>query len=153
MKNKIINQLVLILGFVITISIGCKKNNDKPNSFYNPLNGKTSAIFNQDITYGSVMDIDRNVYKTIVIGNQTWMAENLRTIHYQNGDELQNVADTAQWARLESGAYCNYNNTEDPDTIATYGRLYNWYAVADSRNIAPKGWHVASASEWNTLIT
>jgi len=150
MKNKNLIYLLAIIGFALIIYISC--NGDDPAKPYNPTNGLTTAVFNPNKSYGTVYDIDGNEYKTIVIGTQTWMAENLRTTHYQNGDELPNVADTAQWARLESGAYCNYNNTESLDTIATFGRLYNWYAVADSRKLSPKGWHVPSGYEWITLI-
>jgi uncharacterized protein (TIGR02145 family) len=124
-----------------------------PPKPYNPLNGRTTAVFNPNKKYGTVYDIDGNEYKTIVIGTQTWMAENLRTTRYRNGDAIPNVTENTEWAGLESGAYCNYNNTEDLDTIATYGRLYNWYAVDDSRKLAPKGWHIPTAAEWNTLIT
>jgi uncharacterized protein (TIGR02145 family) len=80
------------------------------------------------------------------------MAENLRVTHYRNGDEIPNIKDTTQWAIQTQGAYCNYNNTEDLDTIATYGRLYNWYATQDSRNIAPVDWRVANYADWGTLI-
>ncbi len=125
MKKYIYPSLFLII-LLITIMTGCKP--DDPSSPDNPLNGRTTAIFNPDKTYGVVYDIDGNQYKTIAIGEQTWMAENLRATCYQNGDTLPNIIDTAQWARLESGAWCTYNNTNDPDTIATYGRLYNWYA-------------------------
>ena len=146
-----IKWTVLILIVVVLInSVACdKKKTLIPN---NPLNGKTTAIFNQNKTYGVVNDIDGNVYKTIVIGNQTWMAENLRTTQYQNGDTLQNVTDNTQWNNLSIGAYCNYNNTNSLDTIGTYGRLYNWYAVADSRKLAPKGWHVPTMMDWNVLV-
>jgi len=150
MKKQNIFYSLILIGYIIT-NTSCKP--DEPKTPDNPLNGKTTAVFNPDKTYGTVTDIDWNVYKTIVIGTQTWMAENLRVTRYQNGDIIPNIADTAQWAHLESGAFCNYNNTEDLDTIATYGRLYNWYAAADSRNIAPKGWHVPSASEWNILFS
>ena len=92
-----------------------------------------------------VTDIDGNVYKTVIIGTQEWMAENLKVTRYRNGDTIPNVTDTT-WLSLQSGAYCWYNNDTN-DTAAyktTYGALYNWYAVSDSRNIAPIGWHVAS---------
>ncbi len=139
----------ILIVVVLMITAGCKKKPLKPN---NPLNGRTTAVFNPDKTYGTVTDVDGNVYKTIVIGNQTWMAENLRTTHYLNGDEIPNVTDNTKWKDLTSGAYCNYNNTTDLDTIATYGRLYNWYAVADSRHLAPKGWHVPTITDWDRLI-
>jgi uncharacterized protein (TIGR02145 family) len=98
----------------------------------------------------TVTDIDGNVYKTIKIGNQWWMAENLKVTHYRNGDPIPNVADNSTWEGLSTGAYCNYNN--DEGNVATYGRLYNWFAVVDSRNIAPAGWHVPTDAEWQTLV-
>jgi uncharacterized protein (TIGR02145 family) len=98
----------------------------------------------------TVTDIDGNIYKIVKIGDQYWMAENLKAIHYRNGDEIPNVADNTDWENLLIGGYCAYNNNDD--YITTYGLLYNWYAVDDSRNIAPEGWHVPTYSEWQTLI-
>ena len=98
---------------------------------------------------GTVTDIDGNVYQTVTIGAQVWMAENLKVTHYRNGDPIPHVTDSATWSGLTSGAYCEYNN--DPSNVATYGRLYNWYAVYDSRNIAPEGWHVPTDEEWKQL--
>ena len=94
----------------------------------------------------TVKDIDGNKYKTIKIGSQLWMAENLKVTHYRNGDTIPNVTDRFEWGALTTGAYCNYDNNEA--NAATYGRLYNWYAVNDRRNIAPKGWHVPTDMEW-----
>ncbi len=99
---------------------------------------------------GTVTDIEGNVYKTINIGTQIWMAENLKTTKYSNGDPIPNVTD-GYWTSLTTGAYCWYNN--DAAIKAIYGGLYNWYAVADSRNIAPTGWHVPTDAEWTTLTT
>ena len=128
---------------------GCKKNDDKP---INSTNGITSAVFNPDKSYGTLTDQDGNIYKTITIGTQTWMAENLRTTKYRNGEAITEVTNNASWANLITGAYCNHGNTKNNDTIATYGRLYNWYAVNDSRNVAPVGWHVTTDSEWSNLV-
>jgi uncharacterized protein (TIGR02145 family) len=104
--------------------------------------------------WGEVTDIDGNVYKTVKIGDQWWMAENLKVTHYQNGDEIPHVTNDSIWQSFWQsrgpGAYCEYEN--DENYVATYGRLYNWYAVEDSRNIAPAGWHVATEAEWQTLI-
>ncbi|NVN96269.1 MAG: fibrobacter succinogenes major paralogous domain-containing protein [Bacteroidetes bacterium] len=97
----------------------------------------------------TVVDIDGNVYHTIKIGTQVWMVENLKVTHYRNGDKISNVKNSTQWRKLTTGAYCNYDN--DPTNAVTYGRLYNWYAINDSRRIAPKGWHVSSDAEWNIL--
>jgi uncharacterized protein (TIGR02145 family) len=99
---------------------------------------------------GTVTDIDGNTYRTIKIGNQWWMAENLKVTHYRNGITIPIVADSASWSGQTSGAYCNINN--DASQVAIYGRLYNWYAINDSSVIAPAGWHVASDSEWQTLV-
>jgi uncharacterized protein (TIGR02145 family) len=104
----------------------------------------------EESTTGTVTDIDGNVYQTIKIGNQWWMAENLKVTHYQNGDGIPNVMDLPIWSVLSKGAYCNYNN--DTNNVATYGRLYNWFALTNSRNIAPAGWHVPNDAEWDTLI-
>ena len=98
---------------------------------------------------GSVTDIDGNTYQTVKIGDQWWMAENLKVTHYRNGDVIPNVTDITEWSNLSTGAYCNYDN--DANNATTYGRLYNWYAVNDSRNIAPEGWHVPSDEEWKEL--
>jgi uncharacterized protein (TIGR02145 family) len=92
-----------------------------------------------------VTDIDGNEYNTITIGEQIWMKENLKVIHYRNGDPVQNVTDDTLWAKLMTGAYCNYNKNEK--NTAVYGRLYNWQAVNDSRSIAPAGWHVPTNEE------
>lgn len=99
----------------------------------------------------TVTDIDGNVYRTITIGTQVWMAENLQVTHYRNGDSIPDVTDGITWEGLTTGALCRYNNSDD--TAAIYGLLYNWHAVNDSRNIAPDGWHVATASDWMTLVS
>ncbi len=97
----------------------------------------------------TITDIDGNTYRTVQIGEQCWMAENLKVTHYRNGDQIPEVTDSLAWIRL-TGAHCSYNN--DTTYVATYGRLYNWYAVSDSRNLAPAGWHVPSDGEWQTLV-
>lgn len=97
----------------------------------------------------TVSDIDGNVYNTIQIGNQTWMAENLKVTHYRNGDSIPSITDDNEWQSTMSGAYCNYDNEEN--YVVTYGRLYNWYAVNDSRGLAPTGWHIPSDEEWKQL--
>jgi uncharacterized protein (TIGR02145 family) len=96
-----------------------------------------------------VIDIDGNGYHIVTIGTQTWMVENLKTTRYRNGDPIPNVTDDTKWGNLSTGAYCNYDYK--PDNSAIYGKLYNWHAVNDSRNIAPTGWHVPTNAEWTTL--
>ncbi len=97
----------------------------------------------------TVTDIDGNVYHTVTIGNQVWMKENLKVTHYRNGDPIPNVTSGSAWSNLSTGAYCNYSN--NPNQAITYGRLYNWYAATDRRQLAPEGWHVATDAEWTTL--
>jgi uncharacterized protein (TIGR02145 family) len=140
----------LLIAFIILGTLACEP--DDPASPSNPLNGRTTAVFNPNKSYGKMSDIDGNKYKTIKIGEQTWMAENLRVTRYQNGDTIPNILDNEEWAALTSGAYCNYDNTNNLDTIATFGRLYNFYAVADNRQLAPKGWRVPQIHDWDELI-
>jgi len=110
--------------------------------------GSGAIVFNPNITYGSMTDIDGNTYKTVTIGTQTWMAENLKVTKYNDGTNIPNVTDDTEWGNLTTGAYCNYNN--DQSNVATYGRLYNWYAV-NTGKLCPTGWHVPSDAEWTTL--
>ncbi len=112
---------------------------------------------NQDFTIaqgppyeiGSVTDIDGNIYKTVKIGTQWWMMENLKAEHYRNGESIPNITNAGEWKSLNNGAWCVYDNDE---TYAdTYGYLYNWYAAIDIRNLAPTGWHVPTDDEWQIL--
>jgi uncharacterized protein (TIGR02145 family) len=112
--------------------------------------GGTSGWLNPNLDYGSVTDQDGNNYATIVINNQEWMAENLRTTVYSNGDPIPNVTGSSQWTDLTTGAWTYYNNDSQYDI--PYGKLYNWYAVEDPRNVCPTGWHVPSDAEWSALI-
>lgn len=93
----------------------------------------------------TVTDIDGNVYKTVKIGTQTWMAENLRTVRYRNYEYIANTP----WNYTSTGLYCDFNN--DPNLGILNGHIYNWYAATDVRSIAPVGWHVPSNEEWATL--
>lgn len=109
----------------------------------------SAQSFTPSSASNTVTDIDGNVYQTVTIGNRVWMAENLKVTHYRNGDPIPHVTDGITWGGLGTGAYCEYNN--NPANVATYGILYNWYAVDDSRNIAPAGWHVPSDEELKQL--
>ena len=103
-----------------------------------------------DNKYSTVTDIDGNVYKTVKIGNQIWMAENLKTTRYNDGTQIPNVTNSYEWSKLTTGAYCYYDNNYSNNAI--YGKLYNWYAVGTGK-LVPKGWHVPTDAEWETLIT
>ena len=97
----------------------------------------------------TVTDIDGNVCAAVKIGDQWWTQENLKSAHYRNGEDIPNVTDDSEWNGLSTGAWCGFNNEENNSD--TYGYLYNWYAVNDSRNIAPLGWHVPTDDEWKEL--
>lgn len=96
----------------------------------------------------SLSDIEGNVYETVVIGEQKWMAENLQTTTYNNGTAIPNVENDSDWEILNKGAYCWYEN----DAVANevYGPLYNWYAVKTGK-LCPPGWHVPTDEEWTVL--
>ncbi len=109
--------------------------------------------FNPDVTYGTLTDIDGNKYKTVTIGDQTWMAENLKTTRYNDGTEIPMVMVDTLWGQLTTAGFCWYSNNPSKYKKA-YGALYNWYAVAnDSLSIAPEGWHVPTDVEWAALET
>jgi len=123
---------VAIILLAVIMSFGCNKKSPTEISGGN-----------------TVTDIDGNVYRTVKIGNQIWMAENLKVTHYRNGDLIPYVASNSEWTNLTTGARCIYAN--DEYNVGTYSYLYNWYAVVDSRNIAPEGWHVPTDEEWKEL--
>jgi uncharacterized protein (TIGR02145 family) len=115
------------------------------------VNSPSTGVFNTSVTYGSLTDQQGNVYKTVTIGEQTWMAENLRTTIFRNGESIPEVKENPEWKNLTRAAYCNYGNEQSAEKTATNGRLYNWFAVSDVRAIAPAGWHVATDADWKNL--
>ncbi len=109
-------------------------------------------LFNAGLAYGSVTDVDGNVYKTITIGSKTWMAENLKTTRYQNSELISTTTIPDKDIQEESSPEYQwvYENVES--NVSLYGRLYTWYAATDSRNVCPSGWHVSTDSDWSALI-
>ena len=99
----------------------------------------------------TVTDIDGNVYKTVQIGNQIWMAENLRVSKYRNGDIIPNVSIDNELPNINTGAWCIYHN--NPEYDAKYGKLYNCYTIDDNRGLSPDGWHIPSTEEWEILFS
>jgi uncharacterized protein (TIGR02145 family) len=138
MKGKIL--FVFHIFIVILMLVSCKKEDNPVKS----TNGHFSSI------YGTVTDIDSNTYTTVKIGNQWWMSENLRVTRYLNGDSIMNIKEADTWSRLKTGAYCSYENKKEFSD--TYGLLYNRYAVIDSHQLAPEGWHIPTDEEFNTLL-
>jgi uncharacterized protein (TIGR02145 family) len=106
-------------------------------------------IFSCELPCKNVSDVDGSVYNVVEINNECWTSQNLNVTHYRNGDSIPCVTDSSTWVNLTTGAYCNYNN--DPSNANSYGRLYNWYAVIDSRGLAPEGWHVPTYNDWAAL--
>jgi uncharacterized protein (TIGR02145 family) len=102
---------------------------------------------------GTVTDTDGNVYQTVRIGNQVWMAENLRVTKYNDGSAITLDTSGNNMDNATTPKYCYYNNTTNADSIKKYGALYNWYVVspANPKKIAPAGWHVPTDSEWTVL--
>ncbi len=153
----------LFFAFALTsVLFSCKK--EKTNSTTNSSNDVT-CVDNPNINFTSIgtpvgkfsdciKDIDGNVYKTVTIGTQTWMAENLKTSKYNDGTTIPNVKDSLEWSKLTTGAWCYYNNDEKNN--AKYGKLYNWSVVSKTsngnKNVCPTGWHVPTDDDWMILI-
>jgi uncharacterized protein (TIGR02145 family) len=97
---------------------------------------------------GEVSDVDGNTYTTVTIGNQVWMAENLKTTKYNDGNPIPNVTDGIAWGTLKTPGYCWYEN--NISNKEPYGALYNWYTIQNG-NLCPTGWHVPTDTEWLAL--
>jgi uncharacterized protein (TIGR02145 family) len=111
-------------------------------------------VHNSSKTYGTVTDFDGNVYKTVTIGSNIWMAENLKVSHYRNGDPIPNLVSDADWGATAelpygsargTGAWCHMNN--NPANECPYGKLYNFFAVRDPRGLCPAGWVVPAGGD------
>jgi uncharacterized protein (TIGR02145 family) len=100
-------------------------------------------------TSDGLTDITGNGYKIVTIGNQTWMAENLKTTKFNDNTPIPLVADSAAWAQAETPAYCWLHNNEEKYKN-TYGALYNWHAVGPGK-LCPYGWHVPNNEDWGEL--
>jgi uncharacterized protein (TIGR02145 family) len=123
----------------------------------------SGTVFGPEVTfttgqvsdYKSIRDLDENKYYIVNIGNQVWMAENLRTTKFNDGMIIPNITDDFNWETISTPAYCWYNN--NPGFKTSYGALYNWYTIDTAsnghRNVCPSGWHIPSDAEWITLIT
>ena len=130
-----IRRILVLLAVFLTamLTVSCKKSNSADSS-----SGPT------------VTDIDGNVYHTVVVGTQTWMVENLKVKHYRNGDPITNGSGLDKLIADTVGMLFAYDNSAG--NIGVYGWLYNWYAVADGRNVAPLGWHVPSDADYTKLV-
>ena len=147
-------KLILALALTSTL-FACKKETNTPaNSGKNTVDTTKTSNQNPTSGYGpNITDSEGNSYKTVKIGTQTWMAENLKVSKYSDGTTIPNIIDNAQWSQLTTGAWSYYNN--DAANNAKYGKLYNWYAVSKTtngnKNVCPTGWHVPTDAEWKVL--
>jgi uncharacterized protein (TIGR02145 family) len=130
-------------------SLWTSSQNDVSNAYFRRLSFDNINAYNFYNSKKFGLSV-RLLKEYVVIGTQKWTNRNLNVSTYRNGVTIPQVTDATAWAALTTGAWCYYNN--DPTTEATYGKLYNWYAVNDSRGLAPIGYHVPSDTEWTTLI-
>jgi uncharacterized protein (TIGR02145 family) len=128
-KSRIWIYPLILVGFVLILFNSCKKDESSPLS--------------------SLIDIDGNVYDTVTIGTQVWMAENLKTTKYNDGAPIPLVTGNSAWANLTTPGYCFYDNDAGTNK-ATYGAIYNWYTV-NTGKLCPTGWHVPTDIEWIIL--
>src|SRR5689334_2797997 len=129
--HKLSSYLSVVVGLLVLFAFSCKKDENVP------------AIVHET---GTMTDVEGNVYTTVKIGNQWWMAENLKVTKFRNGNSISHYANAQDWSAGIAG-YCAWN--DESNTITDFpGLLYNWYAVTDSNNIAPTGWHVPTDAEW-----
>lgn len=129
----------------ILLLMGCKKQSDEvaaPQITY-------VYIDPTQLPADAIVDVDGNIYRTVTIGEQRWMKENLRTSRYSNGDLVPYEPGQSEWVALGSGAWTTYGN--DANQAMNYGMLYNGYTVLDPRNVCPSGWHVPTDEDWQEL--
>jgi len=145
LKHNLLSILMLALASTLLIFTACEDEDDDP-------------VTDDPTNEGTVADIDGNVYSTVQIGDQVWMAENLKTTTYNDGTPIALLENNADWDYVENdtaweenttAAYCWYANDE-AQYAEMYGALYNWYAV-ETGNLCPDGWHVPTDEEWKIL--
>lgn len=109
---------------------------------------------NQTVAFNFVActDADNNNYSVVRIGTQVWMAENLRATKYRNGDSIGTTTPFNLDITSESTPSYEWVYLNEESYLATYGRIYTWYTIKDTRNIAPVGWHIPTFAEWTTLL-
>ena len=141
----------LFIAFAISSALlSCKKATTTSNNSVNNTTDTTKTI---DKPGPNITDAENNTYKTVTIGTQTWMAENLKVSKYNDGTVIPNITDNTLWEKNTTGAWSYYNN--DVANNAKYGKLYNWYAVSKTsngnKNVCPTSWHVPTDAEWTVL--
>lgn len=149
MKRKMILQIRLAVGIACCFLLSCNKEQLNLDSGNSVSLQSSSVSPNALIVVPPVaIDYDGNHYNTVILGTQTWIKRNLEVTCYNNGDSIPNITNNIAWINTKAGAYCYYNNTAN---YKNYGVLYNWFAITDSRNLCPAGYHVPSHNDWVTL--
>jgi uncharacterized protein (TIGR02145 family) len=146
------NKIIMLTDKQIANNTQSITNNNNQNETKTNKNLERTSLGNVSSTNSIAKDADGKVYKSVIIGNQSWMAENLNTSKFRNGDPIPEVKTDEEWAKaLKEGrpAWSYYDN--DQKKGAKYGKLYNWYAVNDPRGLAPIGWHIPTDNEWTAL--
>ena len=134
-KNRIWLVLLIVIELVLIPIICCKNDNTTQ----------------PDIKPSAITDGDGNIYGKVIIGKQVWLTENLKTTKYLNGDLIETTTPAVLNIQDEATPKYQWAYAGNEDNVATYGRLYTWYVIADTRNVCPAGWHVPSDVEWLTL--
>ena len=134
-QGKLFISIVTIVGFLFIVIIGCEEDN-------------VDRREENEVPDGVVMDIDGNSYETVRIGDQVWMAENLKTTKYNDSTEIPNIIDDDKWDDTDKGAFARYNN--NTGNVQNCGFLYNAYTI-ETHKLCPDGWHVPSDEEWKEL--
>lgn len=136
-RQLFLSSMLMAVSFSLLL-VSCK---DSSTSSEEPENFETCG--------DSVKDSESNSYKTVQIGNQCWMAQDLRTTSYRNGTSISNITGNDEWAGLSTGAWAYYANDDFNSDIN--GKLYNWFAVNNSKGLCPAGWKIPSDNDWKTL--
>jgi len=157
MKKRILTMKNLVTVLVISSSlVGCKKESTTPT---NNTTSKTDTTTNNNnvSTDGklgpNIVDVDGNTYKTVIIGAQQWMAENLKVTKFNDGTVIPNTSIDNDWFEKDTIGWCYYNN--DKQYNDKHGKLYNWNVVSfvknGDKNVCPTGWHVPNDNDWDKL--
>jgi len=147
MKNekKFKIQSIVVGMCLLVLASACKK--DEKDKI---VEDNDNEITNISFTNGNgVTDVEGNQYKTVIINGQEWMAENLKTSKYSNGDNIVYMPFQTTWDTIGAGAFCYFYNQIENNNL--YGKLYNGYVVTDSRNACPTGWRIPTDEDWNKL--
>ncbi len=131
--RSIIRLLVVAVFSVVFSSSSCKKE------------VVSNIVFGEEIS-----DVDGNIYQTVIISTQQWMAQNLMTTKYNNGTQIPHIITDTGWRKHRAHAYCWFNNNYSYASDNHYGAMYNWFAV-ETGKLCPTGWHVPSNAEWDEL--